>query len=129
MYSELLLLQVYYEKNRCCYFGVNYYLDTGNSAVKPYSGVGLNYTLFFDEQFTSQNAAIGLQDLSFDNSFSLAAQLDTEYIVDEECVVHASVRWIDIDTEAGFNLNSAQGSIESIEIDPWVCTVAVGYRF
>jgi outer membrane protein len=108
---------------------VNYYFDTGNSVLKPYAGVGLNYTLFFDEQFTSQNAAIGLQDLSLDNSFGLAAQLGADYMVDEEWFVNASIRWIDIDTEASFNLNGAQGSIESIEIDPWVYTVAVGYRF
>jgi outer membrane protein len=108
---------------------VNYYFDTGNSVLKPYAGIGLNYTLFFDEQFTSQNAAIGLQDLSLDNSFGLAAQLGADYMVDEEWFVNASIRWIDIDTEASFNLNGAQGSIESIEIDPWVYTVAVGYRF
>jgi outer membrane protein len=59
----------------------------------------------------------------------LAAQLGADYMVDEEWFVNASIRWIDIDTEASFNLNGAQGSIESIEIDPWVYTVAVGYRF
>jgi outer membrane protein len=108
---------------------VNYYFNTGDNAFQPYVGVGLNYTIFFDENFTSQNDAIGLQDLSLDNSFGLAAQLGADYMVDEQWFVNASVRWIDIDTEASFNLDGTEGRIESIEIDPWVYTVAVGYRF
>ncbi|MFT6085037.1 MAG: outer membrane protein [Glaciecola sp.] len=108
---------------------VNYYFNTGDNAFKPYVGVGLNYTIFFDEKFTSQNDAIGLRDLSLDNSFGLAAQVGADYMLDEKWFVNASIRWIDIDTEASFNLNGTQGSIESIEIDPWVYTVAVGYRF
>jgi outer membrane protein len=59
----------------------------------------------------------------------LAAQLRADYMLDEKWFVNASIRWIDIDTEASFNLTSTQGSIESIEIDPWVYTVALGYRF
>jgi outer membrane protein len=108
---------------------VNYYFNTGDNAFKPYVGVGLNYTIFFDEKFTSQNDAIGLQDLSLDNSFGLAAQLGADYMLDEKWFVNTSIRWIDIDTQASFNLNGTQGSIESVEIDPWVYTVAVGYRF
>ena len=108
---------------------VNYYFNTGDNAFKPYVGVGLNYTIFFDEKLTSQNDAIGLQDLSLDNSFGLAAQVGADYMLDEKWFVNASIRWIDIDTQASFNLNGTQGSIESVEIDPWVYTVAVGYRF
>ena len=108
---------------------VNYYFNTGDSSFKPYAGVGVNYTLFFDEEFTSQNSAIGLQDLSLDNSFGLAAQLGVDYLVDENWFVNGSVRYIDIDTEANFKLNGAEGRIDSIEIDPWVYTVSLGYRF
>ncbi|AEP31351.1 OmpW family outer membrane protein [Brumicola nitratireducens] len=108
---------------------VNYYFKTGDSSFKPYAGVGVNYTLFFDEEFTSQNSAIGLQDLSLDNSFGLAAQLGVDYLVDENWFVNGSVRYIDIDTEASFKLNGAEGRIDSIEIDPWVYTISLGYRF
>jgi outer membrane protein len=108
---------------------VNYYFNTGDSNFKPYAGVGVNYTLFFDEVFTSQNSAVGLQDLSLDNSFGLAAQLGVDYLVDENWFVNGSVRYIDIDTEASFKLNGAEGRIDSIVIDPWVYTIALGYRF
>jgi outer membrane protein len=108
---------------------VNYYFNTGDSALKPYAGVGLNYTIFFDEDFTSANSGAGLDDLSLDNSFGLAAQLGMDYMVDDNWFVNGSIRWIDIDTEANLTLNGAAGRIDSIEIDPWVYTIAVGYRF
>lgn len=108
---------------------VNYFFNSGDSAFKPYAGLGLNYTIFFDEQFTSANAAAGLADLSLNDSFGLAVQIGLDYMVDTNWFVNGSIRYIDIDTEANFNLNGAQGSIDSIEIDPWVYTLSVGYRF
>jgi outer membrane protein len=108
---------------------VNYYFNDPSSAFQPYVGAGLNYTVFFDEEFTSANQTAGLADLDLDDSFGLAAQVGVDYMIDEKWFVNGSVRWIDIDTEASFNLNGVQGSVDSIEIDPWVYTIAVGYRF
>jgi outer membrane protein len=108
---------------------VNYYFNNASSKFQPYIGAGLNYTIFFDEEFTSANTAAGLDDLSLDNSFGLAAQVGADYMLNEKWFVNASVRWIDIDTEASFNLNGADGSVDSIEIDPWVYSVTLGYRF
>ena len=50
-------------------------------------------------------------------------------MIDDKWFVNASIRWIDIDTEASFNLNGAEGSVDIIEIDPWVYTLTLGYRF
>lgn len=108
---------------------VNYYFNDSGSRVQPYVGVGINYTVFFEEEFTSKNDAAGLDDLSLDDSWGIAAQIGADYMIDDKWFVNGSVRWIDIDTEAEFNLNGAQGSIDSIEIDPWVYTVSVGYTF
>lgn len=108
---------------------VNYYFNDPSSAFQPYAGVGVNYTIFFDEKFTDANKGAGLQDLSLDNSFGLAAQLGMDYMIDKKWHVNASVRWIDIDTEASFNLSGTEGSVKDITIDPWVYTVSVGYTF
>ena len=108
---------------------INYYFNDSASPFQPYIGAGLNYTLFFDEEFTAANDAAGLKDLSLDNSFGLSAQVGLDYMIDEKWFVNGSVRWIDIDTEAHFNLNGVEGIIDSIEIDPWVYTISVGYRF
>lgn len=107
---------------------VNYYFNDASSKFQPYVGAGLNYTLFFDEEFTSKNAAAGLDNLSLDDSFGLTAQVGADYMIDDKWFVNASIRWIDIDTEASFNLNGAKGSVDSIEIDPWVYSMTVGYR-
>jgi outer membrane protein len=91
--------------------------------------LGLNYTIFFEEEFTNENQAIGLADLSLDNSFGLAAQVGADYMINDDWFINGSIRWIDIDTEASFSLNGTEGSVNSIEIDPWVYTVSIGYRF
>jgi outer membrane protein len=108
---------------------VNYYFNDASSKFQPYVGAGLNYTIFFDEEFTSANDAAGLTDLSLDNSFGLAAQVGADYMLNDKWFINGSIRWIDIDTEASFNLNGAEGSVDSIEIDPWVYSATLGYRF
>jgi outer membrane protein len=108
---------------------LNYYFNDASSKFQPYIGAGLNYTIFFDEEFTSANEAAGLADLSLDNSFGLAAQVGADYMLNDKWFINGSVRWIDIDTKASFNLNGAEGSVDSIEIDPYVYTLTLGYRF
>jgi outer membrane protein len=108
---------------------VNYYFNDASSHFQPYVGAGINYTIFFKEEFTSANEAAGLSDLSLDNSFGLAAQVGFDYLLDEKWLVNAAIRWIDIDTSASFELNGAAGSVDNIKIDPWVYSVSIGYRF
>jgi len=108
---------------------LNYYFNDPSSKFQPYVGAGLNYTFFFEEEFTGENKAIGLQDLSLSESFGLAFQVGADYMIDEKWFVNAAVRWIDIDTEVSFKLNSTAGHVDELSIDPWVYTVSVGYKF
>ena len=91
--------------------------------------IGKNYTFIYDEQFTGANEEAGLSDLSLDNSFGLAAQAGIDYQLSERWFLNAAVRWIDIDTEASFNLGDTRGAVRSIEIDPFVYAISLGYRF
>lgn len=106
----------------------NYYINDTGLAFQPYVGVGLNYTIFFDESFTDSNADAGFSKLKLDNSFGLSAQLGTDYIIDENWLVNGSVRWIDIDTQANFELNGSVSKVD-VNIDPLVYTLSIGYRF
>ena len=106
----------------------NYYFADPSAKFQPYVGAGINYTLFFDEKFTNTNASAGFSNLDLDNSLGLAAQVGFDYMLDEKWVLNASVRWIDIDTEASFDLNGAAGSVD-VEIDPFVYSITAGYRF
>lgn len=107
----------------------NYYFNDASSAFQPYIGAGINYTFIFDEEFTSANENAGLSNLSLDNSFGLSAQVGMDYKIDTDWHVNASVRFIDIDTDASFNVGEASGSVDSIEIDPWVYTLSIGYTY
>lgn len=108
---------------------INYYFNDPAATFQPYVGAGLNYTLIYDEEFTSANGDAGLTDLSLDNSFGLSAQLGADFKIDEKWHINGSVRWIDIDTEATFKLNGVEGEVADIQIDPWVYTISVGYTF
>lgn len=107
----------------------NYYFNDASSAFQPYIGAGINYTFIFDEEFTPANKEAGLSNLSLDNSVGLSAQVGMDYKIDTDWHVNASVRFIDIDTEASFNVGEASGSVDSIEIDPWVYTLSIGYTY
>ncbi|WP_158969329.1 OmpW family protein [Paraglaciecola sp. L3A3] len=107
---------------------VNYYLANATAKFQPYIGAGINYTIFFDEEFTAENKQAGFSDLSLDDSIGLSLQAGLDYMLDDEWHVNASVRWIDIGTDAEFTLNDEQGSV-AVDIDPFVYTLSLGYRF
>lgn len=96
---------------------VNYHFPT-QSAWKPYVGLGVNYTYFFDE-----SSPLGKLDL--DDSFGVAAQIGLDYAVSDNAALRANLRWIDIDSDV--KLNGAK--IGKAEIDPWVVNVAYVWRF
>lgn len=49
--------------------------------------------------------------MSLDNSFGLAAQVGADYMLNDKWFVNGSIRWIDIDTQAFFNLSGAEGTV------------------
>lgn len=108
---------------------INYYFNDSASVLQPYVGAGVNYTFIYDEEFTGANREAGLSDLSLDNSAGLSAQIGLDVMLADNWHINTSVRWIDIDTEASFKVGEASGQVSSIEIDPWVYTLSLGYTF
>jgi outer membrane protein len=111
-----------------------YYIDTG-MALKPYVGVGVNYTIFFDEEFTAIPTAAGFSNLELDGSFGLSLQVGADYEFNKNWSVNVSARYIDIGTDATFDLDdplsvglSGKGSA-SIDVNPMVYSVMLGYKF
>lgn len=94
------------------------YHFTPNQPVRPYIGAGLNYTIFFEEDLDGAN-------LSLDNSFGLAAQVGVDIDLTESMFLNADVRYIDIESDAKVN----GASIGTVEIDPWVYGIHIGFRF
>lgn len=112
-----------------------YYFDS-NSKFKPYVGAGLNYTIFFEEDFTSTPDAAGFSDLELDSSFGIALQVGADYELNDKWHVNASVRYIDIGTDATFDIEDSLGvgGLEgkgkaSVDVDPMVYSLMIGYKF
>lgn len=115
----------------------NYFFADPAAKFQPYAGIGINYTIFFDEEFNDGTVGVikdaagaTISDLDLDASFGLSAQLGADYQLSDNMFINASIRYIDIETEADFKVNGADlGKIETVDIDPWVYTISVGYKF
>lgn len=123
-----------------------------NRTFRPYAGLGLNYTTFFDEKANdalhqgiigTSNAALGTDyaggstDMTIDDSFGVALQLGADVALNDAWFFNIDLRWIDIeaDTElrsttvdgGGFNVDL--NSRIKADIDPWVLSTAIGLKF
>ncbi|MBL4899852.1 MAG: outer membrane beta-barrel protein [Colwellia sp.] len=105
-----------------------YYFDT-NSAFKPYVGLGINYTIFFDNSFTETYSTAGFSDLELDNSFGYSVQVGADYDLGDNWSVNVSARYIDISTDATFKVNGTTNGSASVDVDPMVYSVMLGYTF
>ncbi len=105
-----------------------YYFDTG-TAFKPYVGLGINYTIFFNEEFEQAPKDLGLTNLELDGSFGYALQAGADYHINDKWHVNASVRYIDINSDASFDVSGNNIGSASIDVDPMVYSVMLGYKF
>ena len=95
------------------------YLFLPGAKVQPYVGAGANLTIFMDEQLNSGN------ELKLDPSFGLAVQAGIDVPLNAQWRVGLDARYIDIDSKA-----SVDGqNVGTVEIDPYVLSINLGYRF
>jgi outer membrane protein len=95
------------------------YRWTNFGQVEPYVGAGVNYTAFIDDE-----PPAGMT-IDYDESFGLAVQAGFDYRIDEHWGVNFDVRYVDISTDVTIN-NSIQ---DSVDINPWIISTSVAYRF
>ena len=98
------------------------YHFTGHETVTPFVGLGLNYTVFFDEETAGPIAGT---DLSLDASWGLAAHAGLDFAVGQDKWVRMDARWIDIDTDVSVN----GADVGSVKIDPVVFGAAFVWAF
>ena len=92
------------------------------ATLKPFVGVGLNYTTFFD---IKEKGALAGTKLELDDSFGVAAMAGVEYKLGPHSALFVDLRWMDIDTKAEVN----GAGIGTIHIDPLAYGLAYVYRF
>ncbi|EKN4686887.1 outer membrane protein OmpW [Yersinia ruckeri] len=105
-----------------------YYFGDKQDKLRPYLGIGLNYTTFFDEKFNNTGGRAQLTDLSVKDSWGVAGQAGVDYMVSENWMVNMSVWWINIETDVKFKAAGEEKSIKT-RLDPWVFMFGAGYRF
>ena len=92
---------------------------TPDAAFSPYVGVGLNYTLVFDEKSD-------LGKLKGKDSFGVAANVGFEYrMPNSPWGISADLRYIKIKSD--LTLNGAD--IGTLTVDPMVLGVSAAYHF
>ncbi|NBA96114.1 OmpW family protein [Pseudomonas sp. R5(2019)] len=111
---------------------LQYYPLAPTSKFQPYAGIGVNYSLFYDEELSRERKDQGFSNLKLKNSLGVAGQLGFDYMLTDNMLVNASVWYVDIDTEATVDGPTALGvgrTRVDVDVDPWVYMVGVGYTF
>lgn len=100
---------------------LQYHFDA-TPQLKPFVGVGVNFTGFFDAEAKGPLAG---SDMRVKNSWGLAAHLGTDYWINDRSALRADLRWIDIDADVTLN----GGDIGQVEVDPVVAGVSYVMKF
>ncbi|HEY5796850.1 MAG TPA: OmpW family protein [Bosea sp. (in: a-proteobacteria)] len=97
------------------------YHFTDLGPFKPYLGVGVNYTIFFDEKAKGGFTSFDLKD-----SFGLALQVGFDYMIDKHWGINFDVKKIFLEPKVKVNNGLIAGKVK---IDPWLIGTGVTYRF
>ncbi|WP_394779702.1 OmpW family protein [Undibacterium sp.] len=109
---------------------VNYYFGDEANAFRPFVGLGLNYTQFYDARSTPSGdiAAGGPTKIKLQDSTGWAAQIGAKYNVTNRWFLLGSIATADVKSQ----LTATTGSIERktvINFSPVVFTMTAGYSF
>lgn len=107
---------------------VVYYPLDSSSAFQPYVGAGINYTWFFDTKLSSAAEDKGFSGLDMKDSWGLAAQVGMDYMLTDNIMLNAQVRYIDIETTGTTSFGGAKVKVD-VDVDPFVYMVGLGYKF
>jgi outer membrane protein len=112
-----------------------WYPRGGKSGWQPFLGMGVNYTIFFDEDTDKEldqtlNAILGSTQtsLDLDNSFGLSAQAGVDIPFAKNWALSFEVWYIDIDTDATVNTDVGDVHFKT-QIDPFVYHIGIAHRF
>ena len=105
-----------------------------DAEFQPFVGLGVNYTTFLSEDLDALWPTVGIVDYSLDDSFGLALQVGADWMFSDRWLVNFDVRWINIEADLSATLDNGEdprvtGELGTVEIDPWVFAINLGYRF
>lgn len=116
-----------------------YYPLDASWAFQPYVGLGINYTWFYHSSLSNEakhgSGGAKYSNFKVKNSWGWAAQIGADYMITDNIMLNAQIRYIDIDTQATVNVNAfndvagQQRARVNLDVNPWVYMVGIGYKF
>lgn len=97
---------------------LQYHFDAVNG-FKPYLGAGIQYIHFFDEKSKYGKVSV-------DDAWGVALQAGFDYEIGNGLYLNADVKKVFIDTEVNWTSAGLKGDVD---IDPWIFSIGLGYRF
>lgn len=104
-----------------------FHLNAGG--IKPYVGAGIAYFIWLDHEPGEAAVALGADDFSLSDEFGLVLQAGIDIPVSDGFVVTADAKRYFIDTTATWFANGDPVIQTVHELDPWVVSAGVGFRF
>lgn len=97
------------------------YRWTNFGRVEPYVGAGVNFTSFIDSEPPAG------RHVEYDSSVGPAIQVGFDYRLDDHWGINFDVRriWINTDVTISGDINAT----DQVDINPWVVSTAIAYRF
>ncbi|RON46912.1 outer membrane protein OmpW [Pseudomonas frederiksbergensis] len=111
---------------------VVYYPLDAKSAFQPYVGAGINYTWIYDEHVGSEAQSNGFSNFKAKNSWGMAFQVGADYMITDNIMINAQMRYIDIDTRATVENDAVAPGTRAkvnVDVDPFIYMVGLGYKF
>ena len=88
----------------------------------PYIGVGINWTLFFNQKKSTDITAV-----NYTNSVGPAFQVGLDMRVDDRWSLNIDVKKVFVQTDVTINFGAVNA--KDVDLDPWIFGFGVGYRF
>jgi len=97
------------------------YRWTNFGQFEPYVGAGVNFTSFIDSEPPAG------RHVDYDSSVGPALQAGVDYRINEHWAVNFDVRRIWINTDV--TISGDISATDEVDINPWVVSTAIAYRF
>lgn len=92
------------------------------AAFRPYVGVGINYTMFFNEDAGATDS------IEYSDEFGWALNAGFDVPINETWFANVDVKKLFLETDVRVNAGGLT-VVSDVTIDPWIIGVGVGRRF